>query len=439
MANWFNRILFGAESQPILPEAVADQRSVVIASIESENFLKKLGLENLKVYVNADNSMGIATFYSCVNFISKQCAALPYNVYRSEEGSTPRRERKHPLDSVLETRFNKNMGSFVARRSLYLNYLVHGFAIAEIQRNRSRQTVGIIPYPSNQVQIKHNEKTDDYFFEIPHLNKTLSQDDVIFLKDLNFNGAIGYSVTDWQHKTIKLDLLSKEYAVKHFENGAYMAGIITHPAANNAKDEDAAKVIKKRALDSFNGTDGGAGIAVMPDGVKYTPIGLDPHQSQLLEIFSMSKKDIALLFGVPLSILGDTEVQSSWGSGVEQMNINLVNYVFNPIATQTEQEVDYKCFRADERADGYYTRHNFKGLLKGDLKAQTEHLTKMVSNGIYTPDEARYYDEKAPLPDGVGARAYMNGTMNPLDLIDEIKGQKAEKNGKRKAGNPSES
>lgn len=331
------------------------------------------------------------------------------------------------------------MGSFVARRSLYLNYLVHGYSVAEIQRNRKRQTVAIIPYPSNQVQILHDEATDEYFFKIPHLSKTLSQDDVIFLKDLNFDGAIGYSITDWQHNTIKLDLLSKKHATKYFENGAYMAGILTHPAANNAKDEEAGKIIKKRALDSFNGSDGGAGIAVMPDGVKYTPIGMDPHQSQLLEIFSMSRKDIALLFGVPLSILGDTEVQSSWGSGVEQMNINLVNYVFSPIATQTEQEFDYKCFRADERAAGWYTRHNFKGLLKGDLKTQTEHLTKMVSNGIYTPDEARYYDEKAPLPGGVGARAYMNGTMNPLDLIDDIKGLKADKNGKRKTGNPSES
>jgi hypothetical protein len=53
----------------------------------------------------------------------------------------------------------------------------------------------------------------------------------------------------------------------------------------------------------------------------------------------------------------------------------------------------------------------------------------MVTGGIYKPDEARAYDDMAPLKNGTGDRAYMNGTMTPLDLIDEVKTQK--KNGNK--------
>jgi HK97 family phage portal protein len=417
----------------------ADQRSTLVSVADGELFLKKLGLDSLRVQVNAENAMGIATFYSCVKFISNQCAALPYNVYRSGDDGAPRRERSHPLDFILETRFNKNMGAFVARRTMYLNLLVHGWAVAQIKRDRYNQPYEIIPFPCSKVFILHEETTDSYFFDVPHINKRFSQDDVIFLKDLNFDGAIGYSVLNWQKQTIKIDLLTKKFTEKYYENGTYMGGIIIHPQLGGLKDEDAAKTIKERVLRAFEGENGGAGIAILPKDSNYIPIGLPPDQSKLVEIFNMSRKDIAMLFGIPLSILGDTEVQSSWGAGVEQMNINLVNYVFVPIATQTEQEFDYKCLRRDEILHGCYTKHNFRGLLRGDLKAQAEYAAKMVSNGIHTPDEQRYYDDKAPLPGGVGAKAYMNGSMNSLDIIEEVKTGNKTKNGTRKTGTSSDS
>lgn len=366
--------------------------------------------------------MGIATFYGCVKFISNQIASLPYNVYRSEEGKGSKKVQKHPLNYVLETRFNKNMGPLVARRSMLLNCLVHGWSMSEVKRDNRRQTYEIIPYPCKQVYILHDQASDSYFFEVPHLNKRLSQDDVIFLKDISFDGAVGESIINWQHQTIEIDLTAKEFAAKFFRNGTFMGGILENPAMANAKNEDAAKEIKERAMKAFNGGDG---IGVFAPGVKFHPIGLSPADSRLLEIFSMSDKDIAKMFNMSLAMIGDTEVQSSWGSGVEQMYTILTNSVLLPIAIQVEQEVDYKCFRRDEVEAGHYTKHNFKGLLRGDFKTQSEHLQRMVTSGIYKPDEARAYDDMAPLENGTGNRAYMNGTMTPLDLIDEVKKSKA--------------
>ncbi len=429
MANLFSKLLGKRSFVPepsIAIGPIMEERSVLASTMDdAQVFLKKLGLEHLSVYVSANNAMGIATFYGCVKFISNQISSLPYNVYRSTGKDGAIKQYEHPLNFALETRLNKNMGPLVGRRSLILNCLVHGWAIAEVKRDLNRRTKEIIPYPRKQVQILHDQDSDSYFFDIPHLNKRLSQDDVIFLKDLSFDGAIGESIVDWQHDTIAIDLTAKAHTKSFLKNRTFMGGFLSHPAVGQAKDEDAAKKIKDRVNTALSED----GMAVLPKDVTYHALGLSPADSRLLEIFGMSDKDIAKLFNMSLAMIGDTEVQSSWGSGVEQMYTILTNSVLIPIAKQIEEEVNYKCFRMDEIRSGYYTSHNFKGLLRGDFKTQSEHLQRMVTSGIYTPDEARAYDDKGPLPNGTGARAYMNGTMTPLDLIDEVKTSK--KNGNK--------
>ncbi|MCE6992093.1 phage portal protein [Dyadobacter sp. CY323] len=393
-----------------------------------------MGLSDIHVNATAENAMGIATFYGCVKFICNQIACLPYNVLRYEEGKGSVRQADHPLDYILGTRFNKNMGPFVAKRALLLNCLVHGWAVAEIVRDEYNKPFEIIPYPTRQVYLLHHRETDSYFFNIPHLNKTLTQDNVIFIRDLSFDGATGASVISWQEQTIEIDLTAKEFAHAYFKNGTFMGGIITNPAMANVKTKEDAKRVKSDVVDAFKSAGGGYGFAVFAPGVNYIPIGINPADSKLLEIFAMSDKDIAKMWNLSLAMIGDTEVQSSWGAGVEAMYTILTNSVLVPIAKQVEEEIDYKCFSRAEIKKGFFTRHNFRGLLRGDFKTQSEHLRGMVKDGIYMPDEAREHEDMAPLPNKTGARAYMNGTMTPLDLMDEVLKQKINGNTNSPAG-----
>ena len=300
---------------------------------------------------------------------------------------------------------------------MIINFLVHGWSVSEIVRDGRRRTEEIIPYACSEIWPIYDEISDNYFFQVVKTGRKLSQDDVILLKDLSYDGKMGNSVLNWQSQTLKIDLSAKAFTEKFFENGTFMGGFISHPAMVNAKNEEAAKSIKAQVLESYRD---GSGISVLPPGSDYKKIGLSPSESKLLEIFAMSDKDIAKMFNLPLSVIGDTEVQSSWGTGVEAMNTIITNSVLMPIARQIEEEVDYKCFRNDEVTAGYRTKHNFKALLRGDFKAQSEHQKSMVLSGVYTPNEARKFDDMPPLKNG-GDEAYMNGTMTPLGLIKEVK------------------
>ena len=56
-----------------------------------------------------------------------------------------------------------------------------------------------------------------------------------------------------------------------------------------------------------------------------------------------------------------------------------------------------------------------EGLLRGDSQARAEFLSKMVDHGIYQPNEARAYEDKAPRPGG--DQLIVNGTMQRLDQV----------------------
>ncbi len=420
MANRFTR-LFWKDKDPVQPVDETEQRSVTTGGVEDavDFLLKKYGLSGISSHVSGKNAMGLATFFGCVRFISNVLASLPFSVHVWEEGKGTRKDRKHPLQWVLGTRFNQNMVPFVARRSMIANAIVWGWSISEVIRNRDREVIAIKPYATKDVNILHDELTDQYFFTIQPDGRTLSQDDVIFLKDLSFVGGEGNSIINWQSQVIKTALLTKNFINAYYENGTFISGILIAP---NANTEEKAKAAKTAFVEGAKGDGGGGpGVAVLTNGATFQQIGATAVEAQVAEISKMSDSDICKMFGVPLSMIGDTSNQSAWGNGVEDMFIGVTNTVLIPVAVQVEQEVDYKCFRRDEIQTGYFTKHNFKGLLRGNMTAQAEHDTKMVNSGIYMPDEVRDFDEMAPLPKETGSRAYMNGTMTPLDLIDEVK------------------
>ncbi|WP_255356481.1 phage portal protein [Dyadobacter sp. Leaf189] len=371
--------------------------------------------------MSARTAMGISTFFGCVRLISNLTASTPYAVYKELEGGGSKRAKTHPLDYLLTVRSNDQMAPIIAMRTMVLNCIVHGFSIARIDKNGRNQPVSYFPYPSQNVGILEDPKSGRVFFQVVDNGdlKYFAEDEVIYLKDLSFNGIKGGSVIKWQDATVKLDLLTGSFVQRYYEKGTFIGGFLETPIPAN--DAESAKITKERVVESLEGSkNGGFGFAVLGPGIKWHPVSRTPVESELIKIFDKSDRDIAKVFGVPLSLIGDTEKTTSWGTGVEQMFIGLTRSVIIPIATQIEQEINYKCFRRDELQAGFYTKFNFRALLRGDSKAYGEFVARMIQIGVYSPDEVRALDEMSPIPGGWGAKHYMQGAMVPMDKLGEF-------------------
>ena len=82
-------------------------------------------------------------------------------------------------------------------------------------------------------------------------------------------------------------------------------GVMEHPGT--IKDP-------QRVRESWQSTFGGSGnankIAVLEEGMKYTPIGISPEQAQFLETRKFQINEIARIFRVPPHMVGDLEKSS---------------------------------------------------------------------------------------------------------------------------------
>lgn len=381
-------------------------------------FLKLMGIDQTRIRVTSRTAMGISTFYSAVNLISDVIASQPYSVKQKLDDGTRKSASNHRLHYLIHTRPNARMSSFVFRKAMWMNVLVHGYAIAQIVKDGLGYPIALIPYPTKDVQRYEDPLYGDIYYKIVNRpGVVLTQEDVIELKDVAFEGGKGVAITDYQSQTIKLTALAQQFATKNFEKGAFIAGFVTAPL--QGKDGDTADIYKKRIVDSLKGDQfGGFGLAVLGQGADYKPVASSFGDSKSLEVFNQSDKDIAKMFRTPPVMLGETEKSTSFGKGIDSLYVIFTNNVIIPKTIQMEQEVDYKCFTVRDQKAGYYTRVNLRNLLRGDAATYAEYATKMVQNGIYTINELRDFDEMAPVEGG--DRNWIQQNMMPIDRADEI-------------------
>lgn len=417
MANWFTDLWKGSDKRSLIDSG--DSLSGY-ADANEETFIRLLGLSNISVKVNHATAMGISTFFGCVRIITNLISSTPYGVLKKLEGGGSESASDHSLHYALSVRSNRHMSPIIAMKTLVSNAIVYGWSIARIVKTGS--DFQYIPYPTQWVSILEDTDTGFLFFQVTERGRIfyLTEEEVIFLKDFSFDGKKGTSIVKWQSSTIKISLLTSGFLDKYYEKGTFAAGFLEQGTIN-VYDEEKMAAYKKAVIKSLKGQESGFGMAIIGAGGKWHPVARTPVESQLMETFNRSDREFARMFGIPLSVIGDTEKQTSWGTGVEQMFIGVTRSVLIPWAIQIEQEFRYKCFTKKEIKEGYYTKFNFWALLRGSSADYAAFIRSQISIGVMNIDEARALDEKAPVPGGLGQKHYMQGAMMPLDKLGQDK------------------
>ena len=124
--------------------------------------------------------------------------------------------------------------------------------------------------------------------------------DVLHIPGLGFDGLVGYSPIAMAKNAIGMAIACEEYGAKFFANGAAPGGVLEHPGT--LKDPQR---IRESWQSTYGGTSNAHRIAVLEEGMKYTPIGISPEQAQFLETRKFQINEIARIFRVPPHMVGD--------------------------------------------------------------------------------------------------------------------------------------
>ena len=366
--------------------------------------------------VTERSAMQMTAVYSCVRILAEAVAGLPLNLYRYTEDGGKEKAIDHPLYLLLHDEPNPEMSSFVFRETLMTHLLLWGNAYAQIIRNGKGEVIALYPLMPNKMTVDRDSQGQLYYSyqrgtdeAIRDKNQTviLRPSDVLHIPGLGFDGLVGYSPIAMAKNAIGMAIACEEYGAKFFANGAAPGGVLEHPGT--IKDP-------QRVRESWQSTFGGSGnankIAVLEEGMKYTPIGISPEQAQLLETRKFQINEIARIFRVPPHMVGDLEKSSF--SNIEQQSLEFVKYTLDPWVVRWEQSITRALLTQTEKAR-YFVKFNLEGLLRGDYESRMNGYATARQNGWMSANDIRELENLDRIPAEEGGDLYLiNGNMLPL-------------------------
>ncbi len=368
--------------------------------------------------VNERSAMQMTAVYSCVRILSEAVAGLPLHLYQYTDKSSKEKAVDNPLYFLLHDEPNIEMTSFVFRETLMTHLLLWGNAYSQIIRNGKGEVMGLYPLMPDRMTVNRDEKGRLYYEYMVSSDdaKTLkdgtvrlSPYDVLHIPGLGFDGLVGYSPIAMAKNAIGLAIAAEEYGSKFYANGATPSGILEYPGTVKEPDK-----VRESWNAGFGGSSNAHKIAVLEEGMKYTPISISPNEAQFLETRKFQINEIARIFRVPPHMVGDLE-ESSF-SNIEQQSLEFVKYTLEPWLVRWEQAMQRSLIPQDDKSK-YFIKFNVDGLLRGDYQSRMQGYATARQNGWMSANDIRELENLDRIPAEDGGDLYLiNGNMMPLSM-----------------------
>ena len=366
--------------------------------------------------VTERSAMQMTAVYSCVRILAEAVAGLPLHVYRHNETGGKEKAIDHPLYRLLHDEPNPEMSSFVFRETLMTHLLLWGNAYAQVIRNGKGEIIALYPLMPNRMSVDRDAKGKLYYKytttsdDAPTMEGTvviLSPSDVLHIPGLGFDGLVGYSPIAMAKNAIGMAIACEEFGARFFANGAAPSGVLEHPGTIRDPGR-----LRETWQSQFGGSANTGKVAILEEGMKYTPISISPEQAQFLETRKFQINEIARIFRVPPHMVGDLEKSSF--SNIEQQSLEFVKYTLDPWLIRWEQSIFRALFSMDEKKE-YFVKFNVEGLLRGDYATRMTGYATARQNGWMSANDIRELENLDRIPAEEGGDLYLiNGNMLPL-------------------------
>ena len=208
---------------------------------------------------------------------------------------------------------------------------------------------------------------------------------------------------------IGLAQATEAYGASCVANGAAPGGVLEHPGT--IKDPSR---VRESWQATFGGAKNGNKVAVLEEGMKYTPISVSPEQAQFLETRKFQLNEVARIFRIPPHMIGDLEKSSF--SNIEQQSLEFVKYTLDPWVIRWEQAITKTLLSAREKQQ-LFVKFNVEGLLRGDYQSRMEGYAVARQNGWMSANDIRELENLDRIDEVDGGDLYLvNGNMLPLPM-----------------------
>lgn len=335
--------------------------------------------------ITEHSALSISYAWSAINVLAQTVGHPPLRLMRRQKGKSgavPATD--HALYQTMKSQPNSDTSSMVWRETLEGHRNGWGNAYSEILGGRhpddKKELAILLPDRTRPVRI-NGEVVYETRSESGRMRR-LSSLDVIHVPGLSFNGLLGYSPVQLHKETLGLGRAALLFGNSFFGRGANARGVI---------EADASTKNTEGFSGEFQATYGGLGNSmatmVLPKGLKYKPISINPDDAQFLATRTFNRTEVAGIYRVPPHFIMALENATFTNTG--EMDQYFAKHTMLPIYARWEQELDRKLLTAKEREDGLFFKFNMDVILRGLPNERARFYQRGIFDGWLKRNEVR--------------------------------------------------
>ena len=380
------------------------QNSTTVASSDFIDWTTT-GFRTAGVSVVEQTAMQVSAVYASVALIGGAIASMPLPVY--QRGKSGNKKVDSDIYWLLNEEPNSNYPAAIFWEAMVGSLLLHGDAFAIIIRPNlgSDKILGFEWVHSRRVTVKKHEGHLIYVIQDDMLSggsgksTTYLSNDIIHIPGPGFNGLRGMSQIRYVLRNAAgISLAADQYSAAFFENGARPDFALEFPGNLTIEQQD---MIRASWANRHNGVGNAHLPALMAGGAKVHELTMNAEDSQLIATREFQIEDVARIFGVPPHMIGHTQNNTSWGSGIESLGIGFVKYTLARHLAKIEQELNRKVWPTSK---SYFVKFNTAGLERGDYTNRMEGyrvgLGRAGEAGWLSLNEIRELEDLPPIKGG---------------------------------------
>lgn len=266
-----------------------------------------------------------------------------------------------------------------------------------IRRPSDGVIVGLTVLVPEEVQTEWDPEKPGYRrYRINNVGPWLTSYDIFHIQGPTLPGeATGMSVIRYAREAIGLGLTLEEYGARYFGQGSQAKIVLELPSQ---VDEPKAKDIVRTFERFHRGKNNWHRPAIVSGGAKLHQISIPPDDAQFLQSREHQAIDIARWFRVPPHRVGIVSASTSWGSGLAEQNMAMLQGTFGPWISRLQDALTM--YAPGGQDLGTIIELETDLLLRGTFKEQVDIWTTVYEKNISTKNESRQKLGLPKTPDG---------------------------------------
>lgn len=335
--------------------------------------------------VSSDRAISLIPLFACVRILADGVASLPLQTFKH---FGERRERQTFVPDLLwQPAARDNLFEWLHKCvvSMALRGNAYGLIVNRDQFGFPTQIEWLHP---DQVYVDECRPTMPIYY---WLGQVVPTEDILHIPWVVMPGkVVGLSPIAAFAASIGVGLSATEYGRSWFDNGGTPPAVFKNTAkiVNPAESEEISDRLATRMRSRKP--------LVHGNDWTFTPMQVNPEESQFIETMKLNATQIAAIFGIPPEDVGGEPGGSLTYATVELNQIKLATQTLRPWLVRLETAFS---LLMPVRT---YVKFNIDAMIRTDLKTRYEAHQIAINSGWRNVDETRAIEDQAPLPNGAG-------------------------------------